>query len=266
MRATIFNLWFYGFGLVMALIGYGIARFSSQAHLQRHLKRWADTVLWSVRVILKGRIEIRGRERWPGGERPLLIVSKHQSELDVILFVSLFPDLSAVAMKELENYPFFGTMMRKVDLVLVAIEAGPQGRTQQVVEGAARIRAQGRPMIIYPEGELMGLGAKERYRKGAAHIYTALDVPVVPVALSLGTIWPRRQWKKHVGQTGAMEFLEPIAPGLPFDDFMAEVERRIEQGTMRLIREHAKGRVLAEAEDRHARGINNHGEVSAPRA
>jgi hypothetical protein len=35
------------------------------------------------------------------------------------------------------------------------------------------------------------------------------------------------------------------------------VEERIEAATMRLIREHADGEVLAAAEDRHARGVAN---------
>ncbi|MEL6774844.1 MAG: 1-acyl-sn-glycerol-3-phosphate acyltransferase, partial [Pseudomonadota bacterium] len=111
---------------------------------------------------------------------------------------------------------------------------------------------QGRPMIIYPEGTLMSLGDKERYRRGVGHLYTRLNPVVVPIATSAGVIWPRREWNKHTGQTGAMEFLEPIQPGLDFETFMATIETRIEEGTMRLIREHAKGDVLAAAEARHA--------------
>ena len=212
----------------------------------------------AVEVILRSRIEVRGLDRVPQ-EGPVFLVSKHQSELDIVLLAALFPNAGAVAMQELERYPFFGKILRTLDLVLVAVDQGPQGRTEQTVEGARRIIAQGRPMVIYPEGELMALGAKERYRKGAGHIYRALEIPAVPVAVSLGVVWPKREWKKHMHRTGVIEFLEPIPPSIGLDAFMAEVEKRIEENTMRLIRETAEGEVLAAAEDRYARGANNHG-------
>src|SRR5690606_38640972 len=108
-----------------------------------------------------------------------------------------------------------------------------------------------------PEGELMKLGARERYRRGAGHLYGAMGVEAVPVAASLGVVWPRREWRKQANATGAIEFMEPIPPGMEFDAFMAEVERRIEARTMELIEEHATGVRLAEARDRFARGANN---------
>jgi hypothetical protein len=55
--------------------------------------------------------------------------------------------------------------------------------------------------------------------------------------------------------------MEPIPPGLGFDEFMAEVERRIETRTMELIEEHATGRRLEEARDRAARGADNEREA-----
>ncbi|MGF1447284.1 MAG: lysophospholipid acyltransferase family protein [Pikeienuella sp.] len=259
LRVLVFNLYFYTFTLVVALLLYLLAKLSTRAAMHRVLRAWGQGVLGGLRRILGSRIEIRGLERLPP-EGPRLVVSKHQSELDIIVIAALFPQASAVAMAELRRYPFFGPILEKLGVVLVAVEAGPQGRTQQVIDGARRVVAEGRPMYIFPEGELMALGARERYRKGAAHIYTALDVAAFPVAASLGAVWPQRRWRKRVGRTGAIEFLEPIAPGLPFDAFLAEVESRIETQTMALIREHAVGADLSAAEDRFARGVNNHGD------
>lgn len=260
LRVTVFNLIFYAFTFCIALALYALAKLSTQAAMQRLIKRWGTGVLWLLRVILDSRVEVRGMERLPEGG-PRLLVAKHQSELDVVMLAVLFPNTSAVAMAELKKYPFFGPILTKLGVVLVAIDAGPQGRTQQVIDGAREIVAAGRPMIIYPEGELMKLGAKERYKRGAGHIYSALDVPAVPIAVSLGTIWPRREWTKTVGARAIYEVLEPIEPGLPMERFMAEVEGRIETATMALIRETASPEQLAAAEDRHARGVNNHDKV-----
>lgn len=261
MRSLIFNVSFYGFTLGIAATTWLLAKVSTQNAMHRVLRLWGRGTLLLIRVILNSRVEVRGLERLPEGASCYL-VSKHQSELDIVMLGALMPNTGAIAMAELTKYPFFGPILQKLDVVLVAVDQGRQGRTQQSVEGAKRVRADGRPMIIYPEGELMELGAKERYRKGAGHIYVGLDEPCYPVVASLGVIWPRRHWKKRAGVRGVIEFLEPIPPGLPLETFMQEIERRIEEGTMRLIRETAPPEVLAEAEDRHARGVNNHGVVA----
>ncbi|HET7408810.1 MAG TPA: lysophospholipid acyltransferase family protein [Paracoccaceae bacterium] len=260
IRSTVFNLVFYGFTAIIALTAWVLAKVSTAERVWRVIHFWGWGTVRLVRLILNSRIEMRGFEHIDR-TRPQLFVSKHQSELDVILLPALLPGASAVAMQELTRTPFFGTILRKLDIVLVAIEQGPQGRTRQTIEGARRMMAQGRSMMIYPEGELMKLGAKERYRRGAGHLYQAMGVEAVPVAASLGVIWPRREWRKYANVTGAIEFMEPIPPGLQFDAFMAEVERRIETRTMELIEEHATGRRLEEARDRFARGANNEREL-----
>lgn len=256
MRTFLFNMFFYVFTCGIAVVCYIIARTSSRERLWRVVGFWGRTLVGAIRLILDARIELRGLENLPAGG-PRLVICKHQSELDVILLASAVPQFSAVAMQELEHYPFFGPILHKLDMVLVAVDGARQGRTNDVVEGGLRMQADGRPMVIFPEAELMSLGAKERYRKGAGHLYQAMGVEAVLVASSLGVIWPRREWRKHAHQTAAIEVLPPIPPGLDLDTFMAEVESRIETATMRLIREHAKGSVLAAAEGRHARGVAN---------
>jgi 1-acyl-sn-glycerol-3-phosphate acyltransferase len=256
MRSLLFNLFFYGFTGLVALTAWAVARFGSRERLQAVIGFWGRTVRAAVALILESRVEVRGLGNLPAGGTWLL-VCKHQSELDAVMLASLIPHSGAVAMQELENYPLFGPVLHRLGFVLVSVSGPRQNMTAQVVQGAQRIFAEGRPLVIFPEATLMSLGARERYRKGIGHIYAACDVPVVPVASCLGAIWPRREWKKHAHQTAAIEALEPIPPGLPMDRFMALIEERIETATMRLIREHATGAALAAAEDRHARGVAN---------
>lgn len=262
IRSTVFNLVFYAFTAGVALVAWVLSKVSTAEQVWRVLHFWGWATVRLVRVVLGSRIEIRGLEH-VDPSRPQLFVSKHQSELDVILLPALLPGISAVAMQELTRTPFFGSILGKLDIVLVAIEQERQGRTRQIVEGATRMVREGRSMMIYPEGELMKLGAKERYRSGAGHLYTAMGVEAVPIAASLGVIWPRREWRKHPNTVGAIEFMEPIPPGMEFDAFMAEIERRIETRTMELIEEHATGPRLEQARDRFARGANNERELKS---
>ena len=256
MRAHLFNLIFYPFTLLCALAAWVAARTGGRDAVRSVVAWWTRRVRALVATVLGGTIEIRGRERLPEGG-PQLLVSKHQSELDAILFFSLYPHFGAIVMQELERYPFVGAIVRALDYIAVSVDQGPQGRTAAVVAGAVQTLDNGRPVLIYPEGTLMSLGAKERYRSGAWRIYNAAGCAATPVALSLGAIWPRREWRKRAGRTGALEFLDPIPPGLDQEAFMAEIERRIETATMALIREHAGPEDLAAAEDRFARGAAN---------
>jgi len=256
MRVLIFNGLFYAGTFVAALIAWVLAKTAPQAMLRGWIAGWCRAVIALVRLVLGGRVEIRGRARLPEGG-PQILAPKHQSELDVFVLYSAFPDLTAIIMKELEKYPFFGAFIRRLEMITVSVEGGPQGRTREVVDGATRALGQGRPVMIYPEGTLMSLGARERYKSGVWQIYHATGATVTPVAQCLGAIWPRREWRKRTGRTGVVEFLDPMPPGLDQAAFMALLEERIETATMALIRETVDGDDLAAAEDRFARKAAN---------
>src|SRR6056297_2248323 len=118
MRATLFNLWFYGITLTLASVAVAIGRFSGPARLRRLLHFWTRAVLSGLRGIMGARIEIRGRAHLPADGRPALIVSKHQSELDAIVLLNLWPDLGAIAMQELARYPLVGPIIRRLGYIL----------------------------------------------------------------------------------------------------------------------------------------------------
>ncbi len=260
IRSTIFNLYFYSFTFLVAMTCWIIAKVSTRQAMWRAVKFWGRANMVMLRLILSARIEVRGAHHLKPGKAQL-IVSKHQSELDIVMLGGAMWDVTAIAMKELERLPFFGTILRKLGCVIVAVDAGPQGRTDQAIEGALRIRSEKRGLVVYPEGELMKLGARERYKNGVGRIYVATEQEVVPVAASLGVVWPQRRWRKNPGTIGVIEFLEPIPPGLPFEEFMFEMESRIETRTWELIEETAPPEMLATARERYYSGVNNHGEV-----
>ena len=108
----------------------------------------------------------------------------------------------------------------------------------------------------------MRVGSRQRYKTGVFHIYEATGYEVTPVALCSGLVWPKREWTKRAGQTAVMAYLDPIPPGLDKDTFMAEIERRIEEGSMALIREFGEPDIVAVAEERYAKGLTNDDSVT----
>ncbi|MBX2854141.1 MAG: 1-acyl-sn-glycerol-3-phosphate acyltransferase [Rhodobacteraceae bacterium] len=261
MRSAVLNISFVAFTLVMATCGILAAFLFGQAALRRLVQRWANGALWLTRRIMNAEFEIRGLERFKDGERPALLVSKHQSELDTFFPLALYPDLGAIAMLELERYPLIGPVIRKLDFILVSVEGAKSDQLRDVMTGAKRVYAEKRPILIYPEGELMRIGSRQRYKSGVFHIYQTLGCEATPVALSCGLVWPQRKWRKNARQRCVIEFMEPIPPGLDRRTFMAELETRIETRTMELIREHGSSEQIALAEERHRLGLTNNDAV-----
>jgi 1-acyl-sn-glycerol-3-phosphate acyltransferase len=94
--------------------------------------------------------------------------------------------------------------------------------------------AQGRDIVIFPEGTRRAPGAPPAYKPGIALLYEALALPCVPVALNSGAFWPRRSLLRRPG-TIIVEFLPAIEPGLPRKQFLAVLQERIETASARLI-------------------------------
>ena len=67
-----------------------------------------------------------------------------------------------------------------------------------------------------------------------ALIYAGAGVPCIPVALNSGLFWPRRTFLRYPG-TMVIEFLDPLPPGLPRDEFLERLQTAIEGATDRLV-------------------------------
>jgi 1-acyl-sn-glycerol-3-phosphate acyltransferase len=104
---------------------------------------------------------------------------------------------------------------------------------KRMLRAARAAVAHGRSILIYPEGTRTPPGERRPYQPGVAALYGDLGVPVVPVALNSGLFWGRRSFHKKPGVI-TIEFLPPIAPGLPRREFMAELQERIEGASRRL--------------------------------
>lgn len=225
MRSTVFNLVFKSYCLVTLIAAFPLTLLPGRAAAAWVLRTWARGVRVLMRAIAGIRVEIRGREHIPA-DRPVVFAGKHQSECDGIVVLALVPDLAVVAMRELARLPFAGRLLRKLEMILVDTEGG--GRTRStLVDGARVVHAQGRSILIYPEGTLMAVGTKERYRAGAYHVAADLGTLVVPIATNMGLCWDRRKPRKRSG-TVVVEFLPAIEPGPDKAAFMARLEAVIE--------------------------------------
>lgn len=230
VRSLIFTLWLY---LSMPLFAVGL----SPALLMPHgvamgvIKLWARFVLFGLRWIAGIKVEVRGLEHRPTG--PALIAAKHQGMLDVIAPFAFLDDACFVMKKELMPLPFFGWFAWKTKMIAVDRAAHAKALKDMVRQTRARL-AEGRQILIFPEGTRTTPGEPADYKPGVAAIYRDVEAPCWPIATNSGVHWPAHGFKRYPG-TVVFEFLPPIPAGLKRAAFMAELESRIEGASTALL-------------------------------
>jgi 1-acyl-sn-glycerol-3-phosphate acyltransferase len=196
-------------------------------------RSWGRTNLALLRLVVGIDYEVRGRDNIPQGAT--IVAIKHQSAWETFALVPLFDNPVFILKRELQWIPIFGWLTIKGRMI--PVDRG--GGSQALIAMAERARielAEGRQLLIFPEGTRRPAGAEPRYKFGVAHLYVAEGVPCVPVALNSGLFWPRRSIRMRPGKV-VVEFLEPIPPGLSKNAFFKRLQRDIETATARLIAE-----------------------------
>lgn len=206
------------------------------------IRRYVRRMVQAMRLLAGIRVQYRGEARLPAGA--FIIAAKHQSWGDGFTVYDRFHDLAFVTGDHLEKFPLMSTVLTKLGAIVVNNCGGREAR-DALKARAADAHAQGRRILIYPEGNLAKVGEKYRYRSGVWHMYRDFDMPVVPVATNLGLFWPQEEFRKTPG-VATLEFLDPIPTGLPKDEFLARLEAAVEGKTAELIAE-ATGRPVTPA-------------------
>jgi long-chain acyl-CoA synthetase len=149
-----------------------------------------------IQVISLERFSLRvsGIEKLPKGGA-YIISSNHQSYIDPLILASKLPPqvfdrVFAVGTSEIFGEGFMLRLARSLRVVVVDPDANliPAMRA-----GAFGLR-QGRPLILYPEGERSIDGTPKTFKKGAAILSIHMQVPIVPVAIDgFYEVWPRNK-------------------------------------------------------------------------
>jgi 1-acyl-sn-glycerol-3-phosphate acyltransferase len=230
-RAVLFQALFYGWTVILAFAYLPLLALP-RGGIVAATRLWARSVLWLLRVIVGLRHRVEGLETLPEGG--FLVASKHQSAWDTILMPVLFPDPVVILKKELLQIPFYGWYARKHGMIGVDRKAGASALRGMVADAAAAA-AQGRTLVMFPEGTRTAPGERQRYQRGIVGLYGRLNLPVVPVALNSGLFWGRRNAFLQPGLI-TVRILPPIPPGLAGSAFMERLESDIETAADALAR------------------------------
>ena len=237
MRSLLFNLAFFAISVVHTFWAALAALRPGEAPVRRVISRYVGAMTWAMRKLAGIHIEVRGRERLPAGA--FILAPKHASYGDGFSIYNEVADLAVVTGDHLERFPLFKMVLKKLGAIVVGRCGGADARSALNASASA---AQGRRILIYPEGALAPVGVRFRYRSGVYHLARDLGLPVVPVASSLGLFWPQEDWTKRPGRA-VLEFLDPIEAGPDRTAFLARLEAAVEDRTAELIAEARGGAV-----------------------
>ena len=234
LRSLLFAAAFYLATALFLLLGSWLL-LAPRSWAMQGLKLHGQTSVWLLRVICGTKLEVRGAGNLPKGA--CLVVAKHQSAWDTFALIPLFQDPAVVLKDELKWIPLYGWFCVKFAHILVKRDRAATALKQMLAD--ARIKAEaGRQVLIFPEGTRRPPGAAPDYKPGYIALYEGLKIPCVPLALNSGLYWPRRSLHRYPG-TIVVEFLEPIAPGLPRAEVRRRIETAIETASSRLLQEAA---------------------------
>jgi 1-acyl-sn-glycerol-3-phosphate acyltransferase len=231
LRSALFNLLFWLWTSLMVLVALPLAPFVSPQGMREVARFWMRGIQLLLRVVVGLRYRVLGARHLPPG--PCIVASKHQSAWETLFFHLIRPNLVIGLKYELTKVPLFGWYLMRARNIRID-RGGAAKAMRSLIDGARERVAEGCSILIFPEGTRKAPGEAADYKPGVAALYRELAVPVVPVALDSGRFWGRRSFVKRAGVI-TVEFLEPIPPGLERRAFMAELERRIEGATARLL-------------------------------
>ena len=226
-----FNLTFYGANLAMSVLLCGSMLVSRRATVWA-VHVWLGAVAWVENHLGGIRYRVIGREHIPRGA--CIVAAKHQSAWETFKLHLILGDPAIVLKRELLSIPLIGWYMSRSGSIPID-RAGRTKALSNMTEAARKAAAQGRPIVIFPEGTRAAVGESRPYKSGVAALYQDLNLPIVPMALNSGLLWPKDSFFKKRGLI-TVEFLPPIPPGLPREEMMRRLRGELEPAALQLMK------------------------------
>jgi 1-acyl-sn-glycerol-3-phosphate acyltransferase len=218
VRSLLFYAAFYGGTVLFLLLLLALTPFSTRA-LRAVIRAWGEWHRTCARWLLGIHLRFEGH----APDEPVLYAFKHESFYEAIDLPAQLR-LPAVFVKaELAQLPLWGKASTRWGNIPVERAEGAKA-LRAMRKSALQRSAEGRPLVIFPEGTRVPHGQRPPLQSGFAGLYKLLGLPVVPVAVNSGPLYHRR-WKRP--GTIVMRYGETIPPGLPREEVEARVHAAI---------------------------------------
>ncbi|XP_067397929.1 1-acyl-sn-glycerol-3-phosphate acyltransferase beta isoform X2 [Emydura macquarii macquarii] len=185
--------------------------------------RIIKNIVKTFKYIYGLRFEVKGLENFQV-EGPCVIVSNHQSILDMMGLMEILPDQCVqIGKKELLYTGPVGLIMYLGGVIFINRKSTSNAKT--VMSGVAQAMLD-ENVWVYPEGTRNGNGDLLPFKKGAFHLAIQAQVPIIPVVYSSFSSFYNPAKKLFISGKIRVEVLQPIeTKGLQAEDVTDLTER-----------------------------------------
>lgn len=230
-RSKVFDVLF---GLWTIVLGLGTPVFwvmGTPPRIRAFSRLWSRGTIFGLKYVVGLTHREVGLEH-KQASGPVIFACNHQSSWETLVFNVLVPDVAVVLKDSLYSYPIMGWYLKRSPMIAVNRDAGTAAM-RQLLGGAKTALAEGRSILIFPEGTRQDVDADHEYNRGVALLYKQLKLPVVPVAMNSGLFWSKNGFSKKPGEI-TVSYLPAIAAGLGADDFMQQLHTAITKEKQKL--------------------------------
>ena len=122
-------------------------------------------------------------------EHPSVIISNHQSLIDIMLYLSLSPKFVVMVKDYIWKNPIFAVVTRKLDCFPLSMEGDAKEALMR------RVTEEGYSILLFPEGTRTTTGEIGRFHRGATYYAELFHLPVQPLLLEgMNDYLSRRQF------------------------------------------------------------------------
>lgn len=165
------------------LVIYLVLKFSGSKRAEKRYVRfitshWAQFTLFTVGI----KISVSGKENIPASHSGFVVISNHQGNFDIPVFVACLPFASGfVAKKELMKLPFINSWMKAMYCLPIDRDNARESR-EKLLE---RMRStELTPMFLFPEGTRSKGPKMGPFRTGTLKLLFNDRMDVLPVTIS----------------------------------------------------------------------------------
>ncbi|KAH3668582.1 hypothetical protein OGAPHI_002336 [Ogataea philodendri] len=219
---------FFALGLLLTSATYGVlCSLFFSAIGKRDLAQWSTARFYYnlFSSVMRINIEIENQERLNG--LPAILISNHQSELDILVLGRIFPKRCVVtAKKQLKLIPFLGWFMALSGTFF--LDRANHEKAIRVLNNALdNLKETNGGLFMFPEGT-RSYSSKPTllpFKKGAFHLAVQAQIPIIPVVVSNTSNLYSLKLKNFNTGTIKIKVLEPISTeGLTKEDVPKLVE------------------------------------------
>lgn len=205
--AVIYIILFFPLTFLIWLI---VLPFDRKRKIMHLILIWQSVIFASLMPIWN--IKIEGRYK-AGKDSTYVIISNHQSILDILIINCLRYRFKWISKIENMNVPVLGWYLKMADYITV--DRGNKESKEEMLDKSLKCLMDGNSVMMFPEGTRSINGEIGFFKRGAFQLALNAKKPILPVLLDgTGGILPKHGLIFNTGHRIRVKVFDPVTPEL----------------------------------------------------